>query len=290
MKRCLACQARFSGDAWVCPECGSAPRQLNGFRAFSPGMAEANAGFEAGYFSQLAPLEAGHFWFESRTRLVIWALSRYFPHARSFLEIGCGTGFVLSAIRRAFPDWRLSGSEILNKGLSFAASRLEGVELLQMDACDIPFDSEFDAIGVFDVLEHIERDDQALFQIARAVVPGGGVVLTVPQHPWLWSSVDEYSFHKRRYRRSNLVCKLHHAGFRIVRMTSFVSLLLPVMLLSRRRTGTAEQLDPCAEFRIQPALNRMLQSLLSFERALIVAGASFPAGGSLMVVARRNDR
>lgn len=56
-----------------------------------------------------------------------------------------------------------------------------------------PFRKEFDTIGVFDVLEHVHEDEQILAQMHRAVHPdGGGIMLTVPQHPWLWSPTDEW--------------------------------------------------------------------------------------------------
>ena len=44
----------------------------------------------------------------------------------------------------------------------------------QMDARNIPFENEFDVIGVFDVLEHIEEDEIVFSQIFRAVKSGGG--------------------------------------------------------------------------------------------------------------------
>ena len=107
MKVCLACGQRFEADDWRCPGCGQSPELHNGYFAFSPDLAETSDGFSAEYFTQLAKLEAGHFWFRSRNRLLIWALRRYFPHASSFLEIGCGTGFVLSGIRQEFPELML---------------------------------------------------------------------------------------------------------------------------------------------------------------------------------------
>ena len=96
--------------------------------AFAPELALESEGFEAGYFARLAEQEAGNFWFRSRNRLLIWALERYFPNAKNFLEIGCGTGFVLSGLRKAFPNLVLSGSEVFTEGLGFAAARLPGVD------------------------------------------------------------------------------------------------------------------------------------------------------------------
>ncbi|HET9375365.1 MAG TPA: class I SAM-dependent methyltransferase, partial [Chthoniobacterales bacterium] len=226
--------------------------------------------------------------FRSRNLLITWALRRYFAQASRFLEIGCGTGFVLSAIHREFPALDLSGSEIFAKGLAFAKQRLPGVDLFQMDACQIPFDSEFDVIGAFDVLEHIEDDETALGQMFQASRPGGGVIVTVPQHRFLWSRVDDYSCHKRRYGRKELTDKLARAGFTILRVTSFASFILPLMMFSRLKSKRSKaHFDPLAEYRIPRQLNRVLETVMALERSLIRGGVSFPAGGSLLAIAKR---
>lgn len=153
------------------------------------------------------------------------------------MEIGCGTGFVVSAVSRALPHLEISASEIFAHGLEFAERRCPGITLFQMDARAIPFDSAFDVIGAFDVIEHIEEDDLVLRNIWRALKPGGGVLLTVPQHRFLWSAQDERAFHKRRYSSPELCLKLRQAGFTVRHITSFVSLLFPFMLISRLRKG-----------------------------------------------------
>ncbi len=213
----------------------------------------------------------------------------YFPRAVSFLEIGCGTGFVLSGIHRRFPHHTLAGCEIFMEGLGFARARCPDVDLFQIDARRVPFDDEFDVVGAFDVLEHIEEDQTVLCQMFRAVKAGGGLLLTVPQHRFLWSAIDDYSFHRRRYARNELVSKVQRAGFRIRRVTSFVTLLLPLLLVSRlRRSGKSVALDPVAELRIHPLLNGALEEVLDFERRCIQMGVSFPFGGSLLLVAQKD--
>ena len=97
--------------------------------------------------------------------MIVWALQRYFPQAQNFLEIGCGTGFVLAAIEQAFPKISLYGSEIFSQGLNFAQERLSRTQLFQMDAPQISCENEFDAIAAFDVLEHIKEDDVVLAQM-----------------------------------------------------------------------------------------------------------------------------
>jgi len=289
MKICIACDAKFNGSSeWRCPVCGFTPLALEGYLCFSPELARVNDGFRAESFRDLFVLEDQNFWFTSRNCLIVWALQKYFPQARNFLEIGCGTGYVLSGIQKLNPNLTLSGSEIYVNGLEFTSQRLNNIELFQMDARKMPFDNEFDVIGAFDVIEHIPEDELVLSEAFRSLNPGGGILITVPQHPFMWSITDDYACHVRRYTAEELRRKVERAGFKVERMTSFVSLLLPLMLISRLRSRTQkEKFDPGGELKVNPVLNKSLECILSFERLFIKAGVSFPFGGSLLLVGRK---
>ena len=262
---------------------------MDGYLSFAPEQARSSEGFRSHHFAELASAEAANFWFRSRNRLLIWALQHFFPGGRKFLEIGCGTGFVLAGLAEANPNLEMSGSEIYSTGLDYAASRVKRAALFQMDARDIPFDGEFDVIGAFDVLEHIEEDERVLEQVFRAVAPGGGIMLTVPQHRFLWSQQDEYACHVRRYEAKELSSKVEKAGFQMVWATSFVALLLPLMAMSRlSKRKPVENFDAAQELRISGGLNWALERVLDLERMIIRKGISFPWGGSRLLIARKS--
>lgn len=285
MKRCLACDRTHACDDWRCPACGHQPPLHGRYRSFAQGV--AGDGFQPEHFADLAALEEGHFWFVARNRLLVETFRRRFPAMRRFLEIGCGTGYVLSGLARAFPATALGGSEYFAEGLDFAAQRVPQANFYQLDARHLPFVEEFDVIGAFDVLEHIEDDEQVLAQIFRALRPGGGLAVTVPQHRWLWSRQDEVACHVRRYERRELLAKVTRAGFRVEYVTSFVSLLLPAMAAARlfpRRNA-----DAAAELRQSPWLNAGFGRILEVERWLLRHGVCFGMGGSLLVIARRDE-
>jgi SAM-dependent methyltransferase len=289
MKLCLACDWKFSAALNACPECGSGPANINGFEAYAPRLAHEGSGFKAEYFADLSRLEAENFWFRARNEAIIWALKKYRPDCRSFLEIGCGTGFVLSGLARAFPAVRLEGSEIFVDGLAFASARLPSAKFMQMDARQIPFSEEYDAIGAFDVLEHIKEDEDVLNQTRKALKPQGLLLVSVPQHAWLWSAMDELACHERRYSAADLHRKVSAAGFDILRSTSFVSTLLPAMLISRllKKNAPAHAVDPMAELSLPTPVNALFFSILRAELALVRQGLNFPMGGSRLVVARK---
>jgi SAM-dependent methyltransferase len=288
LRLCLSCRATFEGSDWRCPRCGAEPTRIGGFPAFAPNLARGAAGYDPAHFAELARLEADNFWFRARNRLIVWALERYFPGAHNMLEVGCGTGFVLAGIAQTRPRLQLTGSEAATEGLEFTAARVPGAALIQMDALSIPFREEFDVVAACDVIEHIEDDRAVLAELAAALTPGGGLLITVPQHPGLWSQFDVHAGHVRRYRAAELSKRVAEAGFEIIRMTSFVTLLLPLMFLSRlAQRARKERYDPAAELRLAPWLNRTLESVLGVERGLIRAGVCMPAGGSLLLIGRK---
>lgn len=289
MRICVRCQGALGEDGWLCDACGYRPPTIAGYPAFAPELAATNEGYDDVYYEHLFKLEAGNYWFRSRNALLTWAFRKFFPATRSFLEIGCGTGFVLAGIANAMPQLALHASEVSSRGLPYAAQRVPRAEFFQMDARAIPYAEHFDTIGLFDVLEHIEDDVLVLAQARRALRPGGGLMITVPQHRFLWSQYDEHAHHVRRYGARELRDKLLQSDFRIVMMTSFVSLLLPLMALSRfMRRAPHRDYDVLAELRVGRLTNLVLETVLALERALIAIGVRFPAGGSLLVVARRD--
>ncbi|RYG24587.1 MAG: class I SAM-dependent methyltransferase [Burkholderiales bacterium] len=289
MKRCLHCGQEHDVVLAVCPRCAVSPPKIGGFQSYAPELACGGGGFKQDYFKSLAALEAANFWFRGRNELILWALQAYCPDFRNLIEIGCGTGFVLAGIAQRFDGRKLYGSEIFSAGIALAAARLPNVEFMQMDARHIPFVDEFDVVGAFDVLEHIEEDESVLTQVRSALRTNGFAVFTVPQHPWLWSDADDFAFHVRRYRAGDLHRKFEQAGFRIVRSTSFVTSLLPAMAAARllRKRGDLEAFDAERELTISPWLNATFLGLIRAELALIRRGIDLPAGGSRLVVAQR---
>jgi SAM-dependent methyltransferase len=141
--------------------------------------------------------------------------------------------------------------------------------------------------------EHIADDEAVIREVAHALRPGGRFLITVPQHPALWSPQDEVSFHVRRYTARGIRAQITEAGLEVLRTTSFVSLLLPVMLaarLSMRRRPTESPFEAMSGLRVPRPIDRALEGVMGVERALIRRGISWPAGGSLLIVAGKPAR
>ena len=297
---CPACQAEEPVSAggqlwppgWSCAECGHVVPVIDGIPEYAPALANSLTGFDPGFFEGLVAREEGNFWFAPRTRLLAGLADRFFPDARRYLEIGCGTGVVLSHFANSRAWLRLAGAEIHPAGLTHARRRLgQRAEFVQFDARSVPARGAFDLIGAFDVLEHIAEDEMVMREVYGALVPGGGFIAAVPQHPALWSEIDDISYHVRRYRRGELRRKLAAAGFEVLFATSYTVSLLPLMaasrLLPRKRGPEDTQGLARCELDIPPMLNAVLRRVLDAEVTLTLKGVSWPVGGSSVVVARK---
>jgi SAM-dependent methyltransferase len=255
---------------------------------FAPELADTVNGMDPRSFDALSKIEAEHFWFVVRNELIVGLANKFFPDARRFLEIGCGNGAVLRAVAKSRSWERLVGSELHPSGLAFARERLPSdVEFVQMDARNIPATDVFDLTGAFDVIEHIEDDEAVLRGLRRVTQTGGGTIVAVPQHPWLWSRSDDVAHHQRRYRRSELEEKFRRNRFEVLFSSSFTAMLLPLMAASRLKGRGKENNDDInREFMLSPRINSLFIAILRAEIRMTLAGLNWPAGGSRIVVGR----
>ena len=249
-----------------------------------------DASFSNDLFQILWINENKHFWFHHRCDLIAWALKRYFGDAKSFLEIGCGNGFVLEYLEARFPSVSFLGAELFADGLAYARKRLARTTLIQMDIFESPLKADFDVIGLLDVIEHLDDDESALKRAFDHIKPGGGAIITVPQHPSLWSEKDIGAFHKRRYTKSGLRNLLEKTGFTILRITSFISFLMPALFISRKLQTGSRHDDLFDEFSIPPVLNAICGKVCKLEGFFIKKGLSMPFGGSLMAIVKKPER
>jgi SAM-dependent methyltransferase len=276
--------------SWHCPACGGNLAVESYIPLLAPELAESDTGFDPATFDRLARIEASHFWFVARNELFVGLADRYFPTARRYLEIGCGNGAVLQAMAASRPWHTLVGSDLHPAGLVQARKRLPSrVEFVQMDARAIPAVNAFDLIGAYDIIEHVADDDTVLRALHRATSPRGGVIIAVPQHPWLWSRSDEIGHHQRRYQIGELEAKLLRNRFEVVFSSSYMVVLLPLMGVSRLVARARSQHADAAvnhEIYVNGGLNRVLTGLLRLEVRLTLGGVRWPFGGSRVVVAR----
>jgi ubiquinone/menaquinone biosynthesis C-methylase UbiE len=103
---------------------------------------------------------------------------------QTFLDAGCGEGFVARRVIDAAPGVCLTGCDVSPLALEIAADANPEARFVAGSVVDLPFpDRSFDVVGCFEVLEHLPDDlpRRALSEMAR--VARNAVVLSVPHEP-----------------------------------------------------------------------------------------------------------
>lgn len=99
--------------------------------------------------------------------------------SHQLLDVGCGFGGTLLSLREQFPSLALTGLNIDERQLEIARERLRDVQLVQGDACQMPFaDAAFDRVLAVECIFHFPSR-RAFFEQARRVLrPGGNLTLS----------------------------------------------------------------------------------------------------------------
>ena len=219
-------------------------------------------------YEQMAELDQRHWWYVARREVIAALIRREVrpPANARVLEIGCGTGHNLAMLAEF---GHVEALELDDEARAVAETRL-GRTVMNAplpELAGVP-QKQYDLIGAFDVVEHIDDDVAALASIATRLKPGGKLVVTVPAHQWMWSAHDVVNHHKRRYSKPALRKLFERSPLRLETIGYFNSLLFPVAIaerLSSKLRGKDE-----ADLTMPPALlNTALEKVFAAERHLV---------------------
>jgi trans-aconitate methyltransferase len=237
-------------------------------------------------------MEERHFWHAARNLWLERALLHYgvLPPAR-VLEVGCGSGAVASALsQRGYSIVGVDTAEVLVRKAHERVPQATFVvgAISQLD----PSLGPFDAIGFFDVLEHLDDPLAMLHQALAHARPGTLVIATVPAFQSLYSAIDALSGHKRRYELGELAQTFERAGLTDVHEHGLFRVLLPA--LRRVRSSALPPPDLAARQRLLLAdmrcpalpLNVLLRWACALEARLGFAASRGKPGPTLLTLGR----
>lgn len=240
-------------------------------------------------YATMEERERTYWWHLGRLRIIQGYVRRAKGGKKNFkiLNIGCGTGGTIDMLE-AF-------GKTDNVDISDDAIKLmkkNGYKnIIKVDDIELPFKAKtYDMVGAFDVLEHIDKQVDALKEWKRVIKDDGAIIITVPAYQWLWTDHDVSLHHKRRYTTKRLAAAAKQAGLKPQKKSYAIVFSLPLVVgfrllnkaLGRKADSETSYVD------VPDWVNRTFTNLLYAESKLH-GRVSFPAGTTVVAVLRKAD-
>jgi SAM-dependent methyltransferase len=211
------------------------------------------------------------------------------------LEVGCGSGNVTRALQGA--GYLMTAVDTSVELARSAEERCPTASIVVGDVADLPpaHRGPYDAVGFFDVLEHVDPPEQLLRSGLKWLRAGGLVFVTVPALSSLFSAFDAIQGHKRRYDVGDARQLLEAAGLSEAREHGLFRATLPLVRWKRSKLEDPTGLDPGdAESMMVESLavppwpvNLALTLMCRVERSLGWRLSRTRSGSSIIAVARK---
>ena len=228
-------------------------------------------------FEEMQKTQSVHWWFEGKRRVINAIIKKKInpPKNSQILEVGSGTGSNLSVLSRYGHVTAMELDDYARDAIQENSNITKVKGWLPNGLSEI-HGEVFDLICMFDVLEHIENDGEALEALKPNLNRNGKLFITVPAYQWLFGAHDASLGHYRRYTRTKLTSLLTEHGFKVAYSGYMNTFLFPLMAVARifntRGTGI-----PCY------GLNKIFTAIYSSE-ALLIPSITLPFGGTVIAV------
>jgi SAM-dependent methyltransferase len=207
---------------------------------------------------------------EQVARMRLAMLRRLKPAARTFLDVGCATGYAMQLAQSR--GWQVYGTDISGFATEYACGKrgLRNVHTGTLISAQLP-EAYFDVIYCSHVLEHLSDPLDNLCEMHRLLRPDGVLFISVPNirsvRHWLKGDAWYSPYHLYDYDVDTLRQMLKRVDFRVVRLWTDSPGFVP--LRPRKRSSTSVPTDSNAD-----AGGRELEAGLRIKRRLIRAYAA----------------
>ena len=235
--------------------------------------------------------DADHFWFE-------WRLRSFLAQARDLglapdrplrvLDVGAGAGVLRDQVE-AQSAWVVDIAD-LNAPALRQARRGRGRTLCYNILSPEPALLEsYDAVLLFDVLEHIHETRPFVDALLRHLRPGGHLLVNVPANQWLFGPYDLAAGHVRRYDKVTLPAEFAGTSLEVRDVRYWGLSLVPLLAVRKLLVRAAASKDACVRHGFEPPnplAHGVLRALMRAETAVLDRPL---LGSSLLLAGQRRS-
>jgi len=246
--------------------------------------------FEDSWYDITSP---EHFWMEWRRRATLAFFRRLglpLDAPLRVLDVGGGHGVLRSQLEAATP-WTVDLCDLNLRALQAGASARGRSLLYDVFERAEAVRRDYDAVLLFDVIEHIQEPTPFVAAAADHLRPGGWLLINVPAMNAFFSTYDTVIGHFRRYDEGSLAAELAPLPLELVATRHWGVSLIPVLAARRALLGNrvpmAEERAGIVRTGCQPP-NPLSDALLRL--AMVVETSMLPVspyGASLLAAARK---
>ena len=240
-------------------------------------------------------IEDHSFWFRHRNDCIASLVNVFPPTGNGpIFDIGGGNGCVSLGLSNA--GYEVVLVEPGPNGVRNAKTRgVKNIVCATTDTANFK-PSSLPAVGLFDVIEHVENDLTFLQSIKSLVQQDGRVYATVPAYLLLWSDEDISAGHFRRYSLKGITNVLETAGFE-VEFASYIFRFLPLPIFLLRtlpyklgiKRSVADRQTKSRDHQVKEGLiSRTIGFLLNAEVENLNQHKAMRFGASCLIVAKNS--
>lgn len=234
-----------------------------------------------------------HFWLE-------WRIRAFKRQARELgvaldkpwhvLEVGCGTGLLTQQIENV-SNWEIDGADINEAALSRHRAGRGKLYCYNVSEKNPKLRNKYDAIILFDIIEHIEQRQAFLEDCLYHLKPGGWIFVNVPALQSAFSAYDRALGHQLRFRKRNLSLLLDDSGIQTLDIRYWGFSLLPLLYFRKSVLNLKNWISANDGETVRIGMappTEWINSLLAFigycECRLL---GKYPLGSSILAAARK---
>jgi SAM-dependent methyltransferase len=222
------------------------------------------------YLSPPTSVSMGDWWFDIATEDHFWIRRRFdvmrrladavLRNSKCAAEIGCGHGLLQKKVEDYY-GIPVTGFDLNEIALQKNVSKVSPVYCYDIHQRNSEFYGHFDLLFLFDVLEHIETENEFLQSVKFHLKDSGTLLVNVPAHQFFDSDYDRAAGHIRRYSMDRLEKVAEENGFKVLTITYWGLPLVPLLLA--RKAITMRRSDGKAGFDTRGSTINGLLSLLA---------------------------